>query len=73
MKKKKIENPAPPKPAGLLPRWLMEQSLAKECDYKVWFRVIFFVVCETNMTHLAYIVRYKGIEVVRIDRFLCVN
>ena len=32
----------PPKPAGLLPRWLMEQSLAKECDYKVWFRVIFF-------------------------------
>ena len=41
----KIENPAPPappKPAGLLPRWLMEQSLAKECNYKVWFRVIFF-------------------------------
>ena len=41
MKKKKIENPAPPKPAGLLPRWLMEQSLAKECDYKIWLRDTF--------------------------------
>ena len=42
--KMKIENPAPPappKPAGLLPRWLMEQSLAKECDYKIWLRDTF--------------------------------
>ena len=69
---KKIENP-PPKPACSLPRWLMERTLGKECDYKVWLRVFFFIVCETNMTYLAYIVRYIGIEVVRIDRFLCVN
>ena len=62
-----------PKPACSLPRWLMERTLGKECDYKVWLRVIFFIVCETNMTYLAYIVRYIGIEVVRIDRFLCVN
>ena len=30
-----------PKPACSLPRWLMERTLGKECDYKIWLRDTF--------------------------------
>lgn len=31
----------PPKLASLLPRWFMERTLGKECDYKIWLRDTF--------------------------------
>ena len=40
----KNEKPAPPPPpklASLLPRWFMERTLGKECDYKIWLRDTF--------------------------------
>ena len=33
--------PEPPKPAGRLPRWVMERTLWRDCDYKVWLRATF--------------------------------